>query len=47
VTKTIVASVGFGAITRASSRTAAVPEPSSLAPGASAVALSTSVTRES
>jgi hypothetical protein len=45
--KTIVASVGCGAITRASSSVADVPEPSSLAPGASEVAFMTSVTRES
>ena len=46
-TKTIVASVGRAAKTRASSITAEVPDPSSLAPGESLVALSTSVTRES
>jgi hypothetical protein len=43
----IVASVGRLASTRASSRTAEVPDASSFAPGASLVAFSTSVTRES
>jgi hypothetical protein len=46
-TKMMVASVGRVAKTRASSSTAATPDPSSSAPGASRVKLRTSVTRES
>jgi hypothetical protein len=42
-----VASVCRVAMTRASSSTAATPDPSSSAPGASLVAFMTSVTRES
>jgi hypothetical protein len=45
--KTIVASGARVAMTRASSIMAATPDPSSSAPGASAVKFSTSVTRES
>jgi len=44
---TIVASGERVAMTRASSMTTETPEPSSSAPGASLVAFSTSVTRES
>ena len=44
---TIVASNGRVAITRAISSTAATPEASSLAPGASHTASSTSLQRES